>query len=150
MGVYTLYTPRRLFFARSLSLGATALLPHALQAAWPEQAFGERSLEHAIGGIAQARPGHIIIEAPQAAESQSQVAVSISTDLPEVDMISIVIAQNACPLACRFLFKASAEPYVATRVRINGTSELIAVVRSKGTLYSASKQVRFTGCSSPG
>ena len=52
------------------------------------------------------------------------------------------------PLSASFDFAPSAEGYVSTRIKMGKTSNVIAVVKSGGKLYSAKKEVKVTigGC----
>lgn len=141
---------RRILTASLTASAAVMLLSQPLLAAWPEQTFHATSMTQAIDGLdqAQARPESIHIKAPELAESGAQVPVTISSDLPEVDSIRILIAGNKNPLASNFELNPQAEAYVGTRVKISQSTDLIVVVRSQGKLYTASKRIKVTkgGC----
>ena len=52
------------------------------------------------------------------------------------------------PLAANFNLKGSAQGFVATRIKMQKTSAVIAVVKAGGKAFSARKEVKVTigGC----
>jgi sulfur-oxidizing protein SoxY len=59
-----------------------------------------------------------------------------------------MVEKNPSPLAANFNLADNTEGFVSTRVKMGKTSDLIAIVKSGGNLYSAKKQVKVTigGC----
>jgi sulfur-oxidizing protein SoxY len=76
------------------------------------------------------------------------VPISVEADLPDVESISIIADKNATPLTSSFVLGKGTEPYIATRIKMGKTGNVIAVVKAGGKLYSASKEVKVTigGC----
>jgi len=149
---------RRTFLKGSVAggmLGVAAsaglLTPRMVLAAWPESAFGAKSvdgaLEALLGSTATADSGDIKIKAPDIAENGAVVPITISTGMT-AESISVLIAKNPSPLATSFALGGSTLGFVSTRVKMGKTSDLIAVVKSGGKLYSAKKTVKVTigGC----
>jgi sulfur-oxidizing protein SoxY len=68
--------------------------------------------------------------------------------MSNVEAIAVYVKENPAPLACNFNLGAKTEGFVSTRIKMGKTSDLIAVVKSGGKLFSASKTVKVTigGC----
>jgi sulfur-oxidizing protein SoxY len=90
----------------------------------------------------------IKIKAPDIAENGAVVPVSVSSSLPGVDSISILVEKNATPLVASFDLPGNADSFVSTRIKMGKTSNLIAVAKVGDKLYSSSKEVKVTigGC----
>jgi sulfur-oxidizing protein SoxY len=73
---------------------------------------------------------------------------TVETSAANVESISVFISNNPSPLAANFVLGAGASGYAATRVKMGKTSDVVAVVKSGGTLQSATKEVKVTigGC----
>lgn len=151
---------RRLFLqgtlatgALGVALGAGLLSPRQVLAAWPQAAFEAKKLDEAVSALLGAatpeESAAIEIKAPDIAENGAVVPITVSTSLPGVESISLLVAENATPLAARFELAPTADPTVSTRIKMGKTSEVVAVVRAEGgKLYSARKGVKVTigGC----
>jgi len=135
-----------------VAAGAGLLTPRAVLAAWPEKAFDAKSVDAAVqeltGSAELAGSEQIEIKAPPIAENGAVVGVTVSTGLSNVESISILVEQNASPLAASFQMADNTEPFVGTRLKVAKSSSVIAVVRSGGKLYSAGREVKVTigGC----
>ncbi len=149
---------RRLFLRGSLAAGAAGvaasaglLTPSAVLAAWPKAAFESKKAEDAIkaiGGGAPTESADIKIKAPDIAENGAVVPVTISTDMADVESISLVAEANPLPLVSSTMLGEGALPYIASRIKMGKTGNVVAVVKAGGKLYSAKKQVKVTigGC----
>jgi sulfur-oxidizing protein SoxY len=121
-------------------------------AVWPEQAFASKSAEDAINALFQDRAleesEEIELKAPDIAENGAVVPISVRTELEGVESISIIVENNPSPLAASFELSPDAEPEVSTRIKMGKTSNVIAVVKANGKLYSTRKEVKVTigGC----
>ena len=82
-------------------------------------------------------------------ENGAVVPVKINSDLPGVTSISIVVEKNPNPLIAHFELSPKCRAFVATRIKVGAPSELVAIVKSNGKLYKASKYVEVVegGCS---
>lgn len=135
-----------------IAAGAGLLSPQALLAAWPKAAFEAKKLDAAVSGLfndsKMANSKSIKITAPPIAENGAEVGVTISSSLPSVDSMTILVKKNNSPLAASFGLGAGTDPFVRTRVKIAKTSDVIAVVRSGGKLFTAKREVKVTigGC----
>ena len=150
---------RRILLKGTLSAGLTAvaataglLSPRLVMAAWPESAFAAKKIDAALsalfGSAGLTKSGDIKIKAPSIAENGAVVNVVVKTKMPDVESISILVAENASPLAFNAELAKTVTPFVKTRIKIGKTSEVFGVVKAGGKLYSASKKVKVTvgGC----
>ena len=134
------------------AVSAGLLTPRMVLAAWPEAAFSSKSVDDALNGLYKSvnhsPSGDIKIKAPDIAENGAVVPITVSTSLSKVESISVLVEKNPSPLATNFNLAANTEGFVSTRVKMGKTSDLIAVVKSNGNLFSAKKQVKVTigGC----
>ena len=102
----------------------------------------------ALGAGAPAVSDAITFTAPEIAENGAVVPVSVTSAIPGTDAIAILVEKNPFPLAAMTRISEGTEPYVASRVKMQQTSRVVALVRAKGTFYIASKDVKVTlgGC----
>jgi sulfur-oxidizing protein SoxY len=118
---------------------------------YPEDAFRQKNSDDAIkalyGKTAEASD-KIKLDAPEIAENGAVVPVAVSSTLPDVTSISILVAENPNALAASYKIPAGTMPNVANRLKMAKTSNVIAVVEAGGKLYSATKEVKVTvgGC----
>lgn len=140
----------RCFYSGILILGA-GLFSRVSKAAWPTAAFDETEYLPALKGLIGEQPlldGHVTIQAPEVAENGATVPVKISTDLENVEWISIFGDKNPRPWISRFYFHGKSRPFVSTRIKLRESSHVVAIVKSQGKLYSTKSAVRVTagGC----
>ena len=134
------------------AVSAGLLTPRMVLAAWPESAFKAKSVDDSMNALYKSvnhsPSGDIKIKAPDIAENGAVVPITVSTSLSKVEQISVLVEKNPSPLAADFVLAANAEGFVSTRVKMGKTSDLIAVVKSGGKLFSAKKTVKVTigGC----
>jgi len=135
-----------------LAASAGILTPKAVLAAYPQAGFDAKNVDDALNSVysssAHSASGDIKIKAPDIAENGAVVPITISTSMSKVESIAILIEKNPAPLAASFDLNAGTEGFVSTRVKMGKTSAVVAVVKSGGKLYSASKDVKVTigGC----
>jgi len=138
--------------AVAVAVGAGLLTPRAVLAAWPKSAFEAKKIDDALAklfGAADNTPSDkIAIKAPDIAENGAVVPVSVKASLDGVESIAILAAKNANPLTSSFTLGNGALPQVSTRIKMGKTSDVIAVVKAGGKVYSARKNVKVTigGC----
>ncbi|MEH6952119.1 thiosulfate oxidation carrier protein SoxY [Nitrobacter sp. NHB1] len=118
---------------------------------YPDAAFKVKGADGAIQalyGRAAEKSDKVSMDAPAIAENGAVVPISITTSLPDVTSISILVAENPNALAASYRIPAGTMPSVANRLKMAKTSNVIAVVEAGGKLYSASKEVKVTigGC----
>jgi len=150
---------RRIFLKGSLATGALGIaastgliIPRTSLAAWAKEAFEAKDVNSAVssmfGSSDLTASDKIKIKAPDIAENGAVVPVSVSTDMSNVESITIVTEKNQNPLTASFALGATAIPDISTRIKMGKTSSVIAIVKSGGKLYSTGKEVKVTigGC----
>lgn len=136
----------------AVAAGANLLVPSTVFAAWPAKAFQAKKLDIAmqeISGASTATPsGDITVEAPDIAENGAVVSFTVKTTLPKVESISVYVPVNAAPLSASYLLSNQMETSITGRIKMAKTSDVVAIVKSNGKLYSAKKGVKVTlgGC----
>ncbi len=118
---------------------------------YPEDAFKQKSSDDAIKALygKTAEPSDKVkLDAPEIAENGAVVPISVSSALPDVTSISILVVENPNALAASYKIPAGTVPSVANRLKMARTSKVIAVVEAGGKVYSATKEVKVTvgGC----
>mgnify|MGYP000150223495 CR=1 FL=1 len=150
---------RRLFlkgaFASSvvaIAAGAGLLRPtRVLAAEWPKDAFAAKSVADVLkslhGSGQAAASGDVKIKAPIQAENGAVVPISVSTSLPNVQAISIMVEKNATPLVASTEL-TGAGGFFSARMKMAESSDVQVVVKADGKLYSAKQMVKVTvgGC----
>ncbi len=146
---------RRRALARLAALcGAPLVALRALAEAHlrPDSAFAQKdvaaTLRELYGRDDIAASDSIRIGVARLAENGAVVPVKVEIDLPHVDEIALVATRNPVPLIGRFTCGPRTRPFVATRVKLAETSEIIAIVRRGDELLLARAPVEVTvgGC----
>jgi len=150
---------RRLFLkgtfattAMGLAVGSGLLTPKAVLAAWPKSAFEAKDAASVVtelfGKATTDASDMISVKAPDIAENGAVVPVKVNTKMANVESISLLVEQNGTPLVAQFNLGSKTEAYVSTRIKMGKTSDVIAIVKANGKLYSARKNVKVTigGC----
>jgi sulfur-oxidizing protein SoxY len=118
---------------------------------WPAEAFRQKteadSLKALYGKTAE-KSDQVTLDAPEIAENGAVVPISVSTSLPNVTSIAILVAENPFTLTAMYKLPEGALPAVSNRLKMAKTTIVIAVVEAGGKLYSAQKEVKVTvgGC----
>ncbi len=148
---------RRLFvkavFA-SIALGLTGLWRRAHAAdvsQWPKDAFTEKTEADAIKalyGKDAAVSDQVKLNAPEIAENGAVVPISVSSALPNITSVAILVSENPFPLAAIYKIPPGTSGTVSNRLKMAKTSKVVALVEADGKIYSASKEVKVTvgGC----
>ena len=152
-------TQRRVFLKGTMTGGAALvaataglLNPGRVLAAWPEKAFNAEktgtALEQLYGDAELTESDDIRIQAPDIAENGSVVPVTVNTGIADAERITLMVAANGTPLAASFVLADNTDGYVSTRLKMAGTSDVVATVEAGGAVYVARKQVKVTigGC----
>ncbi len=138
--------------AGSALVGASVMMPRVAMAAWTESAFKadkqDAAMKALLGSADAADSAEVTLKAPDIAENGAVVPVTVRTKMANVESISIFVANNPNPLVAEFIIPAGTEADVSTRLRMGKTSQVTAVVKADGKLYSAAKEVKVTigGC----
>jgi sulfur-oxidizing protein SoxY len=118
---------------------------------YPEDAFKQKSDADAIkslyGKTAEASD-KVKLDAPEIAENGAVVPIAVTTTLDGVTSISFFVSENPNALAASYVIPEGTLPSVSNRLKMQKTSNVIAIVEAGGKLYSATKEVKVTvgGC----
>jgi sulfur-oxidizing protein SoxY len=148
--------PLRRVLLRTLGAGlvfaAGLLRPlRALAAEWNKAGFEAKSVADAlksIGAATSVESQSIVIKAPEIAENGAVVPVEVTSKIPNTRSIAILADKNPFPLIASFDLMDGAEGFVSTRVKLGQTSQIRAIVKADGKVYSATREVKVTigGC----
>lgn len=121
------------------AIGIGLLRPNVVRAAWPENNFHKTSLNdamHSLGVSDLSMTTDITINAPKLAEHGALVPITIHSEIPDIEQISILVDKNPQPLCATFELNQNCRGYVSTRIKMKTTSNVIAVVKAGGKYYS--------------
>ncbi len=152
---------RRLFLKRSLNSAAIAiavtsglLLPIQASALWNNKAFHSNNLQTAIkavlGSDLSKQSSKISIKAPDEIKNGATVPISVSSTLEKVTAITLFSESNSTPLVAQFMLDKNCEAFIATRIKMRSTSNVIAIISADGKNYSTRKRIKVvtSGCDS--
>ena len=147
---------RREMMSRSTQVAAllatVGLLPEAAHAAWNKDAFEAKNLAEAVkglGGSAPTQNASITISGPDIAENGAVVPVGVSTTLPGVKRLALMVEKNPNALAAVFDISDAVDANVSTRVKMGQSSNVYAVAfMADGKVLYAQKEIKVTlgGC----
>ena len=112
--------------------------------------FDAKSVEEAVnalGGGAAAND-QVTIVSPDIAENGAVVPVGATSKLANTTAIYLLVEKNPTPLAAGFTLPAGTEPEVQTRLKMGQSTNVLALVKADGKLYTATKETKVTlgGC----
>ena len=135
-------------FATLVSLGL--ITQSQAQAAVDRAGFEVKTLAEALKAVGgtPANSDQVTVVAPDIAENGAVVPVGATSKLPNTTEIYLIVEKNPMPLSCGFIIPAGTAPDVQTRLKMGQSSNVIAVVKADGKLYSATKETKVTlgGC----
>jgi sulfur-oxidizing protein SoxY len=134
-------------------VAAAGWLPRGASAqAWNKGAFETHSLDEtmkALGGAAPVPSKDIVFfSTPDIAENGAVVPVGITSNVPKTEAIAILVEKNPNMLAAVFDVPAGTEASLSTRIKMQQTSNVYALVKADGKYYVNSKEIKVTlgGC----
>jgi sulfur-oxidizing protein SoxY len=135
-------------FATLVSLGI--ITQSQAQAAVDHASFQVKTLEDAlkaIGGTA-ATSDQVSVVSPDIAENGAVVPVGATSKLPNTTEIYLIVEKNPTPLSAGFMIPAGTVADVQTRLKMGQSTNVVAVVKADGKLFSATKETKVTlgGC----
>ena len=152
---------RRSFLKGTLATGAAAIAVNAgllvpstvLAAEWNKAAFDAVKVEDAIkalyGSANMTDSGDVKLKAPAIAENGAVTPITVdATGISGVESIAILADKNPTALASVHNFSGPALGFIATRIKMGKTMNVIAVVKAGGKLLKTQQQVKVTigGC----
>jgi len=131
---------------------AGLLTPGIVLASWPKSAFEATTVPGALNSLyatneTTKRKGATKISVrPHLDDGGTQVTVSITTTIPNVDSITILTPNNPQPLVATFKFNNKAVASIQTRIKMEAIGDVVAIVKSGDSLFYEATEVDFTGC----
>src|SRR5665213_1276470 len=113
-------------FGLTAGIAAPALAEDA--ADWPHDAFKQTKIEDAIKalyGKGVEPSDNISLDVPEIAENGAVVPVAVSSSLPDVTSLAILIPENPFTLAASYKFPDGTAPSVACRLKMAKTSKVV-------------------------
>jgi len=135
----------------SVLAAAGLIRPGMAFADWNKAAFEAKSMADtlkALGAGSPAESKDVQVTGPDIAENGAVVPVGVSSTLPNVTMVAILIEKNPNALAASFTLPEGTLANVQTRVKMGQTSNVYALVKSDGKFFMATKEIKVTlgGC----
>jgi sulfur-oxidizing protein SoxY len=134
------------------ALLANAGFPEWAQAAFNKNAFDAKSVQDAVkaaGGVSLIESKDVTLTAPDIAENGAVVPIGISTALPGVKQLLLLVEKNPLALVAIFQSSEALENNFLTRAKMGQTSDVYAVaIMADGKALWAKKEVKVTlgGC----
>ena len=135
----------------SVLAAAGIIRPGMALADWNKAAFEAKSMADtlkALGAGSPAESKDVQVTGPDIAENGAVVPVGVSSTLPSVTMVAILIEKNPNALAASFTLPEGTQATVQTRVKMGQTSDVYALVKVGGQFLMAKKEIKVTlgGC----
>lgn len=145
---------RRYLLRLLLALPGVGILlkPVLARADWNAAAFGAGTEAEALaaffGNEAIQPSDTVTVEVHDLVENGAIVPVMVETSLPEAESITVLAEKNPNPFIAHFELGPGCRARIATRIKVGEPSDIVAVVRSRGALYSARQFVEVVegGC----
>jgi sulfur-oxidizing protein SoxY len=135
-------------FATLVSLGIVT--QSQAQAAVDRASFAVKSLDDALKAIGgtPATSDQVSVVSPDIAENGAVVPVGATSKLPNTTEMYLIVEKNPTPLSAGFMIPAGTAADVQTRLKMGQSTNVYAVVKADGKLYSATKETKVTlgGC----
>lgn len=127
------------------------LLKPTLAFAGDRAAFDAKGMDAAMKALKAAGAADskdITVKAPDIAENGAVVPVEITSRIAGTDSIAILAEKNATPMVGEYNLSNGAQGFISTRIKLANTSNVRAVVKAGGKLFTAAKEVKVTigGC----
>ncbi len=132
-------------------LASTGLFPH-LAFASSKPGFEAKSIPDALKGLGAGTlvaSKDVTLTAPDIAENGAVVPLAVSSTLPGVKRLLILVDKNPFPLVALFNVSDSVEPAFSARAKMGQSSDVYAVaIMADGRALFAKKEVKVTlgGC----
>ncbi len=133
-------------------LATTGLLPQMAHAAYNAAAFEVKTMAELVkmlGGSAPTESKDVTITGPDIAENGAVVPVGVSTALPGVKRLLVLVEKNPSVMSAMFEVSDAVDANFSTRVKMGQSSNVYAVaMMGDGKVLFAQKEVKVTlgGC----
>lgn len=131
--------------------GAGIFLPGMALSDWSKPAFEAKNMADALKALgvkSSTESKDIQLTGPEISENGAQVSMGISSSLPNVTQMAILIEKNPTMLAAMFHVPEGTEPTFQTRVKMAQSSLVYALIKADGKFFMTSREFRVTtgGC----
>jgi sulfur-oxidizing protein SoxY len=122
------------------------------QAAWPAAIFKQTQLDETLqqlfGNQKFIKTDKIQVKIPKIAENGAVVPIIITSNLENIETVTILVGKNPVPLVAQFTLANESETYVSARIKMAETSDGIVIAKAGENYYSKRKMVKVTigGC----
>ena len=142
---------RRALIKSLFTAAAVLAVPRFVFASRPDAAFDADNADSVVSDLFDGpitESDQIMLKVPDIAENGAVVPVTVSTDLADVEAISVMVENNPTPLVAMFELSPQSVPEISVRIKMGESSQVQTVVKAGGKYYSASKEVKVTigGC----
>jgi len=142
---------RRALIRSLIAAAAVLAVPRWLFASRPDKAFDADNADTVISDLFDGpliESDQVTLKVPDIAENGAVVPVTVSTDLADVESISMIVDNNPTPLVALFELSPQSVGEVSVRMKMGESSVVRTVVKAGGQYYTASKEVKVTigGC----
>ena len=133
-------------------LATTGFLPQMAHAAYNAPAFEVKTMADLVkmlGGSAPTESKDVTITGPDIAENGAVVPVGVSTALPGVKRLLVLVEKNPSVMSAMFEVSDAVDANFSTRVKMGQSSNVYAVaMMGDGKVLFAQKEVKVTlgGC----
>jgi sulfur-oxidizing protein SoxY len=133
-------------------LALTGLMPQIVHAAFNKTAFDAKNIADAMKALGSGAPiesKDVTIGGPDIAENGAVVPFTLTTTLPGVKQLALLVEKNPSALVALFHMTDGVEANFATRAKMGQSSDVYAVaITNDGKAFFAKKEVKVTlgGC----
>ena len=135
-------------FATLVSLGI--ITQSQAQAAVDRAGFEVKTFADALKAVGgtPATSDQVAVVSPDIAENGAVVPVGATSKLPNTTEIYLLVEKNPTPLSAGFIIPPGTVADVQTRLKMGQSTNVVAVVKADGKLFSATKETKVTlgGC----
>jgi len=113
-----------------------------------ESASYDAALRTITGGRTPEASGALVLDVPDSAENGAIVPVTLESRVDRTAALHLLVVQNPRPLVASFDFLDGAVPSVSFRIKMNESSEVVALAEAGGRYYWTRKRVKVAvgGC----
>jgi len=133
-------------------LALTGLMPQLAHAAFNKAAFDAKNIAEAMKALGSGAPVEskdVNIGGPDIAENGAVVPFTLTTTLPNVKHLALLVEKNPSALVALFNVTDGVEANFATRAKMGQSSDVYAVaITNDGKAFYSKKEVKVTlgGC----
>lgn len=122
--------------------------------AWAERnnrAFEAKTMDEALDALGAVMPENsaaIQLTAPETAENGAFVPITVTSSLPRIEQIAILVDKNPTMLVANFILPEGTEGFITTRIKMGQTAMVIVLVKADGKFFRAAREVKVIlgGC----